>query len=121
MRALRPGLSGLFFAVSFAVAFAQGGAPVGNRSQPIEALLGRWCSSFGTYTFTETKLVVAFNNGTPSRTLEVLEVRQLNNAIDVRWKPPYVNTVFSNFSSDNQTMEQPPTTDGGPLRKFRRC
>lgn len=133
MRASKFAAAGVLLLAGIAAGLAQGGpqlAPgssnsqnnsLGQNDQGIKPLLGRWCTSVAVYTFSETKLVVAFPDGSPPRTLEVDDIKTRDGGIHIFWKPPYKSTVFNRFAPDNQTMEQPPTTDGGPLRTFKRC
>ena len=85
-------------------------------------LLGTWCGDKSKYVFTRNSLAVAWYGSSDRRVLQIREWSFSEKWINVKWKPKG-NTVFSEFSVDNQAMAQEPNTTGdmGPRRPFRRC
>jgi hypothetical protein len=111
------------FLSAWILAFVVAVTPAAAGNLAIDDLLGRWCGDTTSYTFTRSKLIVEFYSGQPDRILDIDRLETSETWINVFWKPPYVNTIFSRFSPDKREMFQDANTSGdrGPERRFRRC
>ena len=89
-----------------------------------EDIAGKWCSDFGSYTFSRERLLVLFNDGTPRRNYRIHEYEYEDDTIRVNWDKDgeKVHTMFGNFSANGRRMAQIANrNDKVPRREFRRC
>jgi len=110
-----------YFCVVAATLAAMGSAQA--RDLTHAELLGTWCGDISKYVFTRQSLTVTWYGKSDQRVLDVASWEFSDTWINVKWKPPYGNTVFGEFRDDGKLMAQMPNDSGdmGPRRVFRRC
>ena len=97
--------------------------PATAQDLKIDDLVGRWCGESSNYIFTRSALTVKFFDGRRDVVWKIDRVETSPDWINVIWKPPRGNTVFTEFSKDRNSMAQAQNTSGdmGPRRPYRRC
>lgn len=110
------------FVLGVIVAVLLASSPASAENLTLDNLMGRWCGEGLVYTFSRTALTVDFANGA-NRVLEIDRVEGSATWVMIYWKPPYGNTMFTEFSKNGYEMAQAANTAGdmGPRRPFKRC
>jgi hypothetical protein len=85
-------------------------------------IVGKWCGSVSSYTFTQSRLIVVLYADNSRREYKVDDYQYEDDAITVNWQRDgdKLFTKFSEFSRDDKFMAQQPN-DAGPRREFKRC
>jgi hypothetical protein len=87
-----------------------------------EDIVGKWCGSVSSYTFTQSRLIVVLYADNSRREYKVDDYQYEDDAVTVNWQRDgdKLFTKFSEFSSDNKRMAQQ-QNNAGPRREFKRC
>lgn len=85
-------------------------------------IAGKWCGVSSNYNFSHNRLIVTFNNGSPTRNFKVTSYEFFDTKVTMHWlnEDKKLFTEFSEFSADGRTMAQM-KNDVGPRRPFHRC